>query len=111
MLPKIYRLNLKSERFSRGEKEFTCTFFKLIVKSQRSDKPKVGFIVSGKVGKAAQRNRVRRIFSEVAAKKLGRIPRDLALIFIAFPGSSKAKYEEIDSSFDKALSKLFNAEI
>ena len=67
MLPKIYRLNLKSERFSRGEKEFTGTFFKLIVKSQRSDKPKVGFIVSGKVGKAAQRNRVRRVFLSIVS--------------------------------------------
>jgi len=111
MLPKNYRLNLKSERFSRGEKEFTGTFFKLIVKSRGYENPKVGFIVSGKVGKAAQRNRVRRLFSEVAAKKLGRIPRDRALIFIAFPGSSKAKYAEVDSDFDKALSKLFNAEI
>ncbi len=108
MLPKKFRLNLKKERFLKVDKQLSGTLFKVVLK-ERQNGPKVGFIVSGKVGKAASRNRVKRMLSEAVAKKLNKIPNDLCLIFIAFPRSAQATYEEINTNLDKILAKLTNS--
>ncbi len=105
MLPKRNRLNLKKDRFLKGSTQFASPFFKLLLKKSAGDGPKIGFIVSGKVGKAASRNRVKRLLSEAAASKLEMISEDALLIFIAFPASGKAGLEEIKTSVDDTLSK------
>ena len=106
MLPKNNRLNLTRERFAKGDAQFSERSFKLIVKKGMTDGPKIGFIVSGKVGKATTRNKVKRIISEVVEKNLDNLPRNTYLIFIAFPQASTAGKEELVISVDKALSKV-----
>ena len=106
MLPKNNRLNLTKERFTIGDAQFSERLLKLIVKKGRSDGPKIGFIVSGKVGKATTRNRVRRTLSSVVEKNLDKVPRDSYLIFIAFPQAASVSREELVKSANKALSKV-----
>lgn len=106
MLPKKHRLNLDKERFFKGDFEENSPFFKLTAKKINSNEAKIGFIVSGKVGKATVRNSVRRKFSEAVYKRLGNIPTGLAIIIIAFPKSASAKESELETSFELVLSKL-----
>lgn len=106
MLPKRHRLNLKKEKFLKGDAQLPSQFFKLVVKKGVVGGPKIGFIVSGKVGSSVTRNKVKRILSESVEKKIDRIPNNLSLIFIAFPQSAGVTYREIDSSVDKILPKI-----
>lgn len=106
MLPKSHRLNLKRERFLKGDAEFTSPYFKLSIKRGKEPGPKIGFIVSGKVGKAARRNRVKRLLSEAVAKRLIEVPKDAFLIFIAFPKASQASLADIDASVVKVFRSL-----
>ena len=106
MLPKTNRLNLTKERFIRGDAQVSERYFKLVVKKGMAGGPKVGFIVSSKVGKAVVRNKVRRTLSESVQRNLLSISKDNHLIFIAFPQASSAKKDEIEISVKKALSKI-----
>ena len=106
MLPKKHRLNLDKERFFKGDFEENSAFFKLTAKKINSNEAKIGFIVSGKVGKATVRNSVRRKLSEVVYKRLDSIPPGLAIIIIAFPKSATAKESELEANLERVLSKL-----
>ena len=106
MLPKKHRLNLDKERFFKGDFEENSAFFKLTAKKVDSDATKIGFIVSGKVGKATVRNSVRRKLSEAVHKRLDSIPPRLAIIIIAFPKAATAKESELGVNLERMLSKL-----
>lgn len=106
MLPRKNRLNLKKDRFFKGDRDFSCSSFKILSKKAHSQEIKIGFIVSSKIGNATSRNKVKRILSEAAAKNLKKIPRGIFLIIIAFPKAAKASYQEIDSSIKEGISKI-----
>ena len=106
MLPKKYRLNLAKGRFKSGDNQVSDKYFKIIVKKGRSVGPKIGFIVSSKVGNAVTRNRVRRSLSASVEKNIDTIPGDNHLIFIAYPQSASAKLGEINDSVSKAIVKI-----
>ena len=106
MLPKNYRLNITKERFKRGDNQVSDKYFKIIVKKGRIVGPRIGFIVSSKVGNAVTRNKVRRSLSAAVEKNIEEIPSDIHLIFIAYPQSSSAKPVEINDSVSRALTKI-----
>ncbi|MEX0617239.1 MAG: ribonuclease P protein component [Candidatus Woykebacteria bacterium] len=108
MLSAKHRLNLSKNRFRTADKSFSSSFFKLLIKKGAGEGPKIGFIVSGKIGKAVTRNRVKRLLSEILAKRIEAIPKDLSLIFIAFPASKDKSYEELEAETEKILNKLSN---
>ena len=70
------------------------------------DQPKIGFIVSGRVGKAATRNRFRRLLSEAAQARVEKFPRGIEVLVIANKITREVNYEEVGSLFDKVLSKI-----
>jgi len=106
MLPKKYRLNLTKGRFKRGDNQVSDRYFKIIVKRDRAVGPKIGFIVSSKVGNAVTRNKVRRSLSDAVEKNIETIPGNNHLIFIAYPQSSSAKSSELSNSVSRALEKI-----
>jgi ribonuclease P protein component len=106
MLPKQNRLNLKKERFFKGESEFSCAYFRVLKKKGKNESPKIGFIVSKRVGNAVSRNKVKRTFSEILVKNLGRVSKDSQLIFIAFPKSAGAPYSELVVKIEECLLSL-----
>ena|SRR3990172_7877113 len=106
MLPKQNRLNLKKERFLKGNSEFSCAYFRVLKKKGNNDSPKAGFIVSRRVGNAVSRNRVKRTLSEIVGENLRRISKDSQLIFIAFPRSKGASYSELEAKVVEGLQKL-----
>jgi len=106
MLPKKYRLNLNRQRFFRGEVEYSSPFFKILKKSSSDEGPKIGFIISGKVGKAVTRNKIRRLLSQSIINNIDRIQKNSLVILIAFPKISGISAERIEEEVSKGLAKI-----
>jgi len=109
MLPSKNRLKLpvKWDR-NRADFQFRTDFFKLISKKVAvEEEPKVGFIITTKVGKATVRNALKRKLVASIGPHLEKLSRGVEIIFIAYPTLAKAKDEDISASVDKALSKIY----
>ncbi len=110
MLPKKFRLKINkagSEKWPN--KKFIYTpLFKFIYRYDEKtlETPKVGFIISGKIGKAVQRNRARRILTEAVRKKIKEFPPQIEAVIIGNKGLDKAAHEEISDQVNKILSKI-----
>ena len=109
MLPEKQRLKISR---SRGvtwadKKELYAPLFKMIYRlGQPANPPKLGFIVSGKLGGSAKRNLVRRRFSEAAHHRLEKFPNGAEVVIIASKAAAEADYEEICTGLDKVLPKV-----
>ena len=111
MLPKKYRLNLNKQRFFRGEIEYSSPFFKILKRSSSGTEPKIGFIISGKVGKAVTRNKIHRLLAQSIINNIDRIPKTALLILIAFPKIVEINAGRIEEEVSKGLLKLFNTNV
>ncbi|HEY4695237.1 MAG TPA: ribonuclease P protein component [Candidatus Nanoarchaeia archaeon] len=81
--------------------------FKVVAKKNLQEEgPKIGFIITTKVGKSFTRNRLKRKLSELIRPKLTTLKPGIEAIWILHPGIERAKDEEISLEVDKALSKL-----
>jgi ribonuclease P protein component len=108
MLPAKHRLKIKSGKSLvwKDKKEAYTPLFKVIYRLRAGDElPKVGFIVSGKVGTAVTRNRVRRLLSEGVRNRIRKFPNGSEILIIANKETGEVSYEEICNSLDKFLSK------
>ena len=109
-MPKKFRLKINSAGSEKWpNKKFIYTpFFKFIYRYDEKalETPKVGFIVSGKIGKAVQRNRARRILTEVVREKIREFPPQVDVLIIGNKGLDKAAHEEISDQVNKVLSKI-----
>lgn len=109
MLPRINRLKLPTA-WSKTNPDFQLRtdFFKILAKNIDTHQPlKVGFIISGKVGKANVRNRLRRILSALLYSELAKLAPSKEIILIVYPTAAEASNEEISTSFNKILPKLY----
>jgi ribonuclease P protein component len=114
MIPSKFRLNLAKNfrRVKKYAKAITTPYFTLLVNDRRNlirdlpEGPKVGFVVSAKVGKATARNRAKRLLSEAVQPKIEGLPKSLELVFIARPLVVEASSEQVKEAFDKALVKI-----
>lgn len=108
MLPRANRLKIPTT-WSRENPDFQLKteFFKVLVKRKpETSSVKIGFIISGKVGKAIVRNRVRRRLASEFHRRLVELASDQELVLIAYPNIARASNEEISASLNKVLSKL-----
>ena len=64
---------------------------------------RVGFVISGKVGNAVARNRLRRRLREVLRARLDRVSPGGALVVRALPGAAELSYGELVAVIDGAL--------
>ena len=109
MLPAKFRLKINQARsYSWTNKEQVYTpLFKLVYRfGNRGALPKIGFIVSGKIGKATERNRVRRMLVAAVKDKLEGFPNQIEAIIIGNQKVKNAGYEEISDFLGQALSKI-----
>jgi len=102
------RLNLAKAKWRYSGADFSVSdpLFKLIAKRTNDPMRRFGFLISGKVGKAAVRNRSKRYLTECVRDHLEEFPEKFDYIFIAHPEIAKKTHEEICSSVDKILPKV-----
>ncbi len=107
MLPLTNRLKLPVSWNRNPDYQFRTTLFKLIAKyTENSDQPKVGFIVTTKVGKATERNRLKRKLSEYLKIRLPQLKNGVELVLILYPLAKSASNEDLSLNLDRALSKI-----
>jgi ribonuclease P protein component len=66
---------------------------------------RVGITVSGRVGKAVVRNRLRRRLREALRARLDRLPRDIDIVVTARPGSATATWPQLCEALDRVLAR------
>jgi ribonuclease P protein component len=108
MLPEKFRLKINRKiRAWAGKRELYSPLFKIVYRfGDPKNPPKLGFIVSGKTGRSAERNLVKRRLAEAARQRLEKIPSGAEILIIAAKAAARAKYEEIGACFDKVLPKI-----
>ena len=67
---------------------------------------RVGITVSGRVGKAVVRNRVRRRLREAVRARTPELPRGLDVVIAARPASATATWLELNAALDSVLQRM-----
>ncbi len=70
-----------------------------------TEKNRFGFVVGKKVGKAAQRNRVKRLMREAVRRRRDTISKGWDIILIARGGADQAELKEIDAALENLLER------
>ena len=91
--------------YSKGKSAATPYLVVYCRKSKR-DRNRVGFTVSNKVGKAVQRNRIRRRLREIYRLAEPQIIRGAEIVVVARQASREAGYAELRDAFYRACRKL-----
>lgn len=68
--------------------------------------PKVGFVVSRTVGKAVERNRVRRRLRHIAQRYVDSLPRGSLLVLRAHPGAVSARRDDLAADVNLVVTRL-----
>jgi ribonuclease P protein component len=109
MLPKEFRLKINSRTLNswKGKREIFTPLFKLVYRTVgKEDRPKIGFVVTGKAGGAVQRNKVRRLLIEAVRKNIEKFPVGIEAVFIVSKKVEKASYEESSTWINNVLPKI-----
>jgi len=110
MLPKENRLtdDYDFRRVKRLGKSYHCPLFKLsLARRKIKAESRFGFVISKKIDKrAVVRNRIKRLLRQAVRERLERIPDGFDIVFVVRPQIVGKNYEEVNSEFDKVLSKV-----
>jgi ribonuclease P protein component len=66
---------------------------------------RVGITVSGRVGNAVVRNRVRRRLREALSSRFDRLPLNSDVVVSARPASARASWAELNTAIDSVLAR------
>lgn len=109
MLNKVNRLN-KTRDFDRAFKGGKSAYGKQIgIKAiaNKVGKSRFGIVVSTKVAKkATDRNQLKRRIREILRLNVDKIKAGHDIMIIALPGTSEAKYQELEKEIEGGLNKL-----
>ena len=75
----------------------------LTLLTQGGEAPRVGFVVSKKIGNAVVRNRVTRRLREIVRPHLATLPPGSAVVLRALPGIDEQPFAHLRSDVDAAL--------
>jgi ribonuclease P protein component len=67
---------------------------------------RVGITVSGRVGKAVVRNRVRRRLREAIRARSRRLPQGVDVVIAARPASAAASWADLNAALDSVLERM-----
>ena len=100
------RLNKDFERvFKEGKKIWIDKYLLIIYTSNNLGYRRLGLVVSSKIGKASERNRVKRILREVFRRNKDLFPESSDLIIIPHPNVKTLNYWELLEIVKNHLSK------
>lgn len=108
MLAKTYRLKRRQDFrriYSRG-KSVAVPCFVLYYRKNKSQGLRIGFSVSKKLGKAVQRNLVKRRCREAARAQLATFPRGYDYVFIVRQAATQADYQRLQNQMAKVLQRM-----
>ncbi len=77
----------------------------LRVNANGTEKNRFGFVVGKKVGKAVQRNRVKRWMREALRRRADTLSKGWDIILIARGSADKAEYKEVDAALGNLLER------
>ena len=75
----------------------------LTLLTQGEEAPRVGFVVSKKIGNAVVRNRVTRRLRAIVRPLLERLPAGSAVVIRALPGIEAQRFDELEQQVGAAL--------
>jgi ribonuclease P protein component len=107
MLPRAHRLT-RSGDFARVRRDGRSRPQGVIVLSRAPNSTpvtRVGFAVSGKVGSAVRRNRVKRLLREAMRARMHQIKPGYDVVVIARPGAAELGLAEIQESLGTLLQR------
>ncbi|MDK2822992.1 MAG: ribonuclease protein component [Clostridia bacterium] len=108
MLPKKYRLrkNIDFRRIYKSSKSIANQYLVLYIKKNREvNNTRIGFSISKKIGKANERNYLKRQLREIARKNIKKIKPGYDLIFIARQKIKGKSYHDVEENMESLLIK------
>lgn len=108
MLKKSNRIRKNKDfgRIFREGKRINTDYFSIKITKNNSDESRFGFVVSKKVSnKSTARNRIKRLLSEVARKKISEIKKGVDVVIIVKKDFSGEKFAELDEFIESILKK------
>jgi len=107
LLPKKYRLRKDRDfrRIYKKSQSLADSYFVLYFRKNNSENIRIGFSISKKLGKAHERNLLKRQMREVARKNIGNITPGFDLIFIARQKIKGKSYQDVEKSMENLLKK------
>jgi ribonuclease P protein component len=102
-----YRLrhNTDFQRVRRVGKFYASPIMVLAFLQNELDHSRFGFVVSKRLGKAVQRNKIKRRMRESARHRLQGIKPGFDLVFIARQPIGQASFTDIDRTLERLLTK------
>jgi ribonuclease P protein component len=97
------RHNVDFQRVRRNGKFHASPLMVLAFLRNELDYSRFGFVVSKRLGKAVQRNRIKRRMREVIRLHMSQIKPGFDLVFIARQPLNQASYAEIEQLLEKLL--------
>ncbi|MBN1994565.1 MAG: ribonuclease P protein component [Anaerolineae bacterium] len=99
------RRNSDFQQVRQNGKFYASPFMVLAFLRNDLDYSRFGFVVSKRLGKAVQRNKIKRRMREAVRLRLTRIKSGFDLVFIARQPISQAGYAEIEQTLEYLLKK------
>ncbi|MFA6184561.1 MAG: ribonuclease P protein component [Candidatus Shapirobacteria bacterium] len=106
MLKRENRIRLKKEfaEIKNKGRILYSPLFGFLTCKENDDQKKFGFIVSKKISKkAVDRNRIRRVLSEVVRKKLEKFENGTRVIFLTKKEILGKKYDEVEKEINRII--------
>ena len=108
MMEKQYRLR-KNYQFNyvyKNGKAFSDKYLVVVFCQNKNNKPKIGFSISKKFGKAVKRNKMRRRLKEILNKRFNLLEKKYNYIFLPRIVEEPASFSQLEKSVDYLLSKI-----
>ena len=107
-MEKQYRLR-KNYQFNyvyNHGKAFSDKNLVVVFCQNKNNKPKIGFSISKKFGKAVKRNKMRRRLKEIVNKRFGLLETKYNYIFLPRIKEEPATFAQLEKSVDNLLEKV-----